>query len=111
MSTTKRPVNESSSTMPILSSVSSRRVGKMRTSQLAYGQPWVWLFGGTLIVCLLMIIGLLFLILRFGILRRIKRPGMRCIVVRPFVRCTRSQGRVGMPKVTKSAPMSPQSSK
>ena len=67
MSTTKRPLNESSSTMPILSSVSSRRVGKMRTSQLAYGQPWVWLFGGTLIVCLVMIIGLLFLILRFGI--------------------------------------------
>ncbi|HQR08286.1 MAG TPA: phosphate ABC transporter permease PstA [Gemmatales bacterium] len=67
MSTTKRPVNESSSTMPILSSVSSRRVEKLRTSQLAYGQPWVWLFGGTLIICLVMIIGLLFLILRFGI--------------------------------------------
>ncbi|MFT3882514.1 MAG: phosphate ABC transporter permease PstA [Gemmatales bacterium] len=67
MSTTKRPVNESSSTMPILSSVSSRRVEKLRTSQLAYGQPWVWLFGGTLIICLVMIVGLLFLILRFGI--------------------------------------------
>lgn len=67
MSTTKRPVNESSSTMPILSSVSSRRTENLRTSQLAYGQPWVWLFGGTLIICLVMIVGLLFLILRFGI--------------------------------------------
>lgn len=67
MSTSKRPLIESSSTLPILSSVSSRRVEKLRTSQLAYGQPWVWLFGGTLIICLVMIIGLLILILRFGI--------------------------------------------
>lgn len=67
MSKAMRPSVESSSTLPILSSVSSRRIGKMRTSQLAYGQPWVWLFGGTLIICLTMILGLLFIIVRYGL--------------------------------------------
>lgn len=67
MSQTARPLVDSSATMPILTSVSSRRIGNMRTSQLAYGQPWVWLFGGTLIICLVMILGLLFLIFRFGL--------------------------------------------
>jgi phosphate transport system permease protein len=58
---------ESSATMPILSTPTSRRSGSLRTSQLAYGQPWVWLFGGTLVVCLAMIIGLLILILSNGL--------------------------------------------
>lgn len=66
MSHTPR-TNDSSSTMPILSTPNSRRSGSLRTSQLAYGQPWVWLFGGTLIVCLAMIIGLLYLIFRNGL--------------------------------------------
>jgi phosphate transport system permease protein len=58
---------DSSSTLPILGPVISRRSGELRTSQLAYGQPWVWLFGGTLVICLVMILGLLYLILRFGL--------------------------------------------
>ncbi len=58
---------ESSATLPILSTPTSRRSGSLRTSQLAYGQPWVWLFGGTLIICLTMIVGLLYLIFRNGL--------------------------------------------
>lgn len=67
MSVPARSSVESSSTLPILGSVVSRRSGALRTSQLAYGQPWVWLFGGTLVICLVMILGLLFIILRYGL--------------------------------------------
>jgi phosphate transport system permease protein len=57
---------ESSSTMPILSTLTSRRTGGLRTSQLAYGQSWIWLCGGALVICLVMIIGLLVLVLYNG---------------------------------------------
>ena len=60
-------VGESSATLPILSTLTSRRSGSLRTSQLAYGQAWVWLFGGALVICLAMIVGLLFLIVRYGL--------------------------------------------
>jgi phosphate transport system permease protein len=39
---------------------------KGRTSLAAHGQPIVWLHGGGLIVCLVMILGLLYVVLRFG---------------------------------------------
>jgi phosphate transport system permease protein len=40
---------------------------KLRTALSAHGQPMVWLFGGALAVCLLMIFGLLVLIVREGL--------------------------------------------
>ena len=40
---------------------------KLRTALSAHGQPTVWLFGGALAVCLLMILGLLALIFRQGL--------------------------------------------
>jgi phosphate transport system permease protein len=39
---------------------------KSRTSLLAHGLPLVWLNGGALVICLVMILGLLFLIFRQG---------------------------------------------
>jgi len=66
VSTTARLI-ESSATMPALSTPHSRRSGPLRTSLLAYGQPWIWLFGGALAICLVMIAGLLLLVLWNGL--------------------------------------------
>lgn len=60
-------MRDSSATLPILARPSGHGVRSMRTSQLAYGQSWVWLFGGALVICLVMILGLLFVILRYGL--------------------------------------------
>lgn len=57
----------STAELPALIRANSRRSASVRTSQMAYGQPWVWLFGGTLIICLTMIVGLLFIIFRYGL--------------------------------------------
>jgi phosphate transport system permease protein len=68
MSTPARPRRpDSSATLPILSTPTSRRTGGLRTSQLAYGQPLLWLCGGALVLCLVMILGLLFIVLRYGL--------------------------------------------
>jgi phosphate transport system permease protein len=65
MSVATRPTTGDTGSF-IIRAMPSRRRG-MHSSQLAYGQPLVWLHGGALVVALVMIIGLLFLILRFGI--------------------------------------------
>ncbi|MEJ2720913.1 MAG: hypothetical protein P8181_07200, partial [bacterium] len=43
-----------------------RRVKRGKTSLLAHGEPMVWLTGGALAVCLVMIVGLLGLIVVQG---------------------------------------------
>src|SRR5262245_34889545 len=67
MSQTAPRSRESSATLPILKGKRERTRTSLRTSQLAYGQPWVWVFGGALVICLVMIVGLLYLIVRFGL--------------------------------------------
>ncbi len=65
MSSQSTPSKLDSSASLIIVSTSRRQ--NLRTSQIAYGQPMVWLHGGALVICLVMIIGLLLLILRNGI--------------------------------------------
>lgn len=47
--------------------LSQRRRPRGRSSLFAHGEPWVWLTGGTLAVCALMVVGLLLLVLYKGL--------------------------------------------
>ena len=61
---TTRPEHDAPAATP--RGPSKRRPVRRRTSLFAHGEPMVWLTGGTLVLCLVMIAGLLGLVLYFG---------------------------------------------
>jgi len=72
---------------------------RARTSLFAVGEPMIWLTGGALIVCLIMVIGLLFMICCYG---------LSTFWPHDVVRVTTADGGVYMGEITRSESFEPE---